>query len=73
MKVVFAIFGLWAVTSVLAESVSTTSSDGKAAASTPPRVGDLAPDFKLAKLDGSSVRLSDFRGQRVLINSWASW
>jgi hypothetical protein len=39
----------------------------------PARVGQLAPDFRLRKLDGSSVALSDFRGKRVLINSWASW
>ena len=37
------------------------------------QVGSLAPDFRLTKLDGSSVALSDFRGKRVLINSWASW
>ena len=37
------------------------------------RVGQLAPNFRLTKLDGSSVALADFRGQRVLINSWASW
>jgi hypothetical protein len=37
------------------------------------RVGHLAPDFRLRKLDGTSVGLSDFRGKRVLINSWASW
>ncbi|MEW6303448.1 MAG: redoxin family protein [Verrucomicrobiota bacterium] len=38
-----------------------------------PDVGQLAPDFKLARLDGTPVALSDFRGKRVLINSWASW
>jgi len=37
------------------------------------RVGQLAPDFRLVKLDGGAVSLSDFRGKRVLINSWASW
>lgn len=36
-------------------------------------VGRLAPDFRLQKLDGTWVALSDFRGKRVLINSWASW
>jgi hypothetical protein len=36
-------------------------------------VGQLAPDLWLTKLDGTSVALSDFRGKRVLINSWASW
>ena len=37
------------------------------------RVGQLAPDFRLTRLDGSSIALSDLRGRRVLINSWASW
>ncbi len=36
-------------------------------------VGDLAPNFRLPRLDGSSVSLADFRGRRVLIQSWASW
>jgi len=36
-------------------------------------VGDLAPDLELPLLDGGRIRLSDLRGQRVLINSWASW
>jgi len=37
------------------------------------RVGDLAPNFRVARLDGSPVALADFRGKRVLIQSWASW
>ena len=37
------------------------------------RVGDRAPDFALADLDGRTVRLSDFDGQPVLVNFWASW
>ena len=36
-------------------------------------VGDLAPNFRVARLDGSPVSLADFRGKRVLIQSWASW
>jgi cytochrome c biogenesis protein CcmG/thiol:disulfide interchange protein DsbE len=36
-------------------------------------VGSPAPDFVLESLDGELVRLSDFRGQVVLINFWASW
>jgi hypothetical protein len=36
-------------------------------------VGQLAPDLRLRSLDGSLVAISDFRGKRVLINSWASW
>jgi cytochrome c biogenesis protein CcmG/thiol:disulfide interchange protein DsbE len=37
------------------------------------RVGDRAPDFALADLDGRPVRLTDYAGQPVLLNFWASW
>jgi len=36
-------------------------------------VGKPAPDFTLPTLDGAEVSLSQFRGQAVLINFWASW
>ncbi|WP_085992652.1 peroxiredoxin family protein [Oceanobacillus senegalensis] len=35
--------------------------------------GDIAPDFELTTLDGENVRLSDYRGKRVMINFWATW
>ncbi len=35
--------------------------------------GVPAPDFTLLALDGSSVKLSDFRGKAVLLNFWATW
>ena len=37
------------------------------------RVGDRAPDFALADLDGRPVRLGDYAGRPVLLNFWASW
>ncbi len=36
-------------------------------------VGKQAPDFTLPMLNGTEVSLSQFRGQPVLINFWASW
>ena len=35
--------------------------------------GELAPDFQLQSLDGETVSLSDFRGEPVLLNFWATW
>jgi peroxiredoxin len=34
---------------------------------------ELAPDFTAPDLDGNPVTLSDFEGQVVLINFWATW
>ncbi len=32
-----------------------------------------APDFELPDLEGRMHRLSDLRGQRVFLSTWASW
>ncbi len=42
-------------------------------AAAPGIVGKEAPDFALKGLDGRNLRLSEFRGQVVLINFWARW
>ena len=36
-------------------------------------VGRVAPDFLLETPGGGELRLSDLRGQPVLVNFWASW
>lgn len=36
-------------------------------------IQDTAPDFTLKSLEGSNLRLEEYRGQVVLINFWASW
>lgn len=50
------------------------SADGRASApvpAVPPE--NPAPDFTLLDLDGQPVRLSQLRGQAVVLNFWASW
>jgi peroxiredoxin len=38
-----------------------------------PQPGDVAPDFTLTTLDGETVSLSDYQGQPIVLNFWASW
>ena len=38
-----------------------------------PKVGEIAPDFELTLVDGGKVKLSELRGQVVVLNLWATW
>lgn len=38
-----------------------------------PRVGDMAPDFSLRDQRGRIHKLSEFRGNFVFLNFWATW
>jgi len=38
-----------------------------------PQKGFLAPDFALQTMSGKEYKLSDLRGQVVVVNLWASW
>lgn len=33
----------------------------------------IAPDFTLQDMDGNEVSLSDFKGKKIMLLSWASW
>jgi len=46
---------------------------GSSRAAAPTLVGQDAPDFVLKSRDGANLRLSEFRGQVVLVNFWARW
>ncbi len=63
MKIKTSILGLVLTTVLLVAGCSSQAT----------QVGELAPDFQLSNLEGQSVSLSDFRGEPVLVNFWASW
>ena len=44
-----------------------------ARAAAPTLVGKDAPDFVLKGMDGKNLRMSEFRGQVVLVNFWVRW
>lgn len=37
------------------------------------KVGSEAPDFELVDLNGKTHRLSDYKGQGVVLNFWGTW
>ncbi|MFC3040476.1 TlpA family protein disulfide reductase [Virgibacillus xinjiangensis] len=61
----------------LAESDMTTTTTGQADVEEKDEEGVLpgymAPDFELTTLEGDTVKLSDYRGKRVMLNFWATW
>lgn len=53
----------------LALTMPLTAAQGKGK----PVVGQLAPEFELTLVDGGKVKLSELRGQVVVLNFWATW
>jgi peroxiredoxin len=38
-----------------------------------PKIGYLAPNFRLTNLDGQDVRMASLKGKVVFVNFWATW
>jgi peroxiredoxin len=64
------VLGLSLVWIYLSADRSGTSTAGQIPA---PQQGFIAPEFELKTPTGETIRLSDLRGQAVLINLWATW
>jgi peroxiredoxin len=60
---------LWIAASILSvcAGVDTWAADGEATGDEP------APDFVLKSLAGPNLRLSEYRGEVVMVTFWASW
>lgn len=78
-KVLFAILLLAAIaiiaTNFIAKENESTESkvESNQSATTGLTPGAEAPDFTLTDQNGETVRLSDYRGKKVILNFWATW
>lgn len=59
----------WLMTSALVLTITFASISAIAN----PTSGDQSPDFTLKSRDGGNIKLSEQRGNIVLVNFWASW
>ncbi len=61
------------VSMILLTSTLSTSSPTSVGENAPARVDFPAPDLQLHDISGNPVSLSDYQGQVVLVNNWATW
>ena len=53
--------------------LDTPAAEGRGELEIGAQKGQLAPNFEISDFDGSRHVLSDFRGQAVYVNFWATW
>ncbi|HEY8025654.1 MAG TPA: TlpA disulfide reductase family protein [Burkholderiaceae bacterium] len=59
--------------SIAAITVAAALCTAMNAYASPPKVGDVAPDFEATTFDGNRVTLADFKNQVLIVNFWATW
>lgn len=64
---------MWNRRRVLQGSAALLMPVAPAMAAAKPTVGQPAPEAELTLLDGSKVKLSEMRGDVVVLNIWATW
>jgi thiol-disulfide isomerase/thioredoxin len=67
------VVGVLAFTGVIPLFGNTAAGDEQAAPLAKEESGTLAEDFSLSDVNGSTVKLSDYRGKVVVFNFWATW
>jgi peroxiredoxin len=63
--------GAWILFS--SSMITAANSQSGAGLEPAPVAGHPAPNFELSTPDGELVRLSDYKGQPVIVNFWATW
>jgi peroxiredoxin len=56
-----------------AETRTAAITNGIASGNVGPQLGNIAPDFQLAKMDGAKISLADLRGKPAVIVFWSTW
>jgi len=83
VKKIIAVIALIALLSVAIVQAMDKNSDAKTnaknteatatAQSSGLQIGSKAPDFSLKTLSGETVKLSELKGKRIMLNFWATW
>ncbi len=68
-NLLFALGGILVIVAI----VSLLSGNSTSLASSPAQVGRPLGNFSLTDVNGKKVHLSDYSGQMVLLNAWATW
>ncbi|MCM3764633.1 peroxiredoxin [Neobacillus niacini] len=77
-KVIAAVLLISLLTVAIVQAVNKQTKEPEPASQTAasqkgPAVGSMAPDFELKTLTGETVKLSNLKGKKVMLNFWATW